>query len=463
MTLVGIQLDEEDKSPKYKQIANSIEKLIAKGLFKSGDKLPTHRRLADRLIVTVGTVTRAYAEAERRGLIEARVGSGTYVANSTKDRWAFVVDRQRLSGECHFGFNTPPMVDRSGLLQEAMAGISRSPQVLNDLMNYQSPEGIESHKAVMAKWLQKQGVHIVAEKMLFSSGAQHGLQMVFDALTRAGDTILTEQLTYPGIISLARQKRLTLKGVEMDAQGILPEALDAACRQCQVNFIYLTPTFQNPTSATMSVERRRAVLAICRQHDLYVIEDDVNGLLTDNPPSPMVNLEPDRVIHIGAVSKCLAPGLRVGYLQPPPKLYQPLRAALQNHSWMVSPLLTALTCELITSSKLATLQSDIKHEMASRLKLTLDYLGEYQPQFNRDCFHLWLKLPDYWRLSDFIERAKKEGVTVESAELFTPPAASVPPAIRLVLSSPFDRAELEYGLSVLKALLAANSNPNFCL
>jgi DNA-binding transcriptional MocR family regulator len=254
-----------------------------------------------------------------------------------------------------------------------------------------------------------------------------------------------------------------MKGIEMDEQGIIPSALDAACRQFQARFIYLTPTLQNPTTATMSLQRREAVLAICKKHGLIIIEDDVNGLLPNNPPPAMVNLAPEQVIYIGAVSKCLAPGLRVGYVQAPEKLYQQLSITLQNHSWMISPLLTAITCQLIASKKIDQALTIIRTEMSQRLSCALEYLAPYNPAYEKDCFHFWLPLPDYWRLSDFIQQAEQQGVMVKSAELFTPPAGNVPPAVRLALSSPFDLAQLEKGIRQLKALLDTKPMCDFAL
>lgn len=463
MTIIQFQLSADDDRPKYRQIADLIEQKISEGELKANDKLPTHRSLADSLAITVGTVTRAYAEAERRGLVEARVGAGTYVTDSQKSHWAFDQGEMPNSEEVNFGFNIPPLLDRSDMLRQAMETVSRSPQALNQFMVYQQPTGITAHRSAAADFLQSKGVMLQPERLLFSSGAQHGVQMVLDAFTRAGDTVLVEKLTYPGLISLARQKQLCLKGIEMDEQGILPEALDAACRQFQARFIYLTPTLQNPTTATMSTERREQVLAVCRRHDLYVIEDDVNGMLPECPPPPMVNLDSERVIYIGAVSKWLAPGLRVGFVHPPEKLYQPLSIALQNHSWMISPLLTAITCELLQNGRAEETLTAIRQAMQQRLALALDYLDGYNIRYQQHCFHLWLTLPEHWRLSDFIQQMNQQQVVVKSAELFTPPAANITPGVRLALSSPRNLAELERGLGKLKQLLARHPLSDFVL
>ncbi|MBW3697370.1 PLP-dependent aminotransferase family protein [Vibrio sp. T187] len=462
MTIQDMSLCKQSNAPLYKQIADQLSKQIDHGDLKANQKLPTHRKLADQLGVTVGTITRAYAEAERRGLIEARVGSGTFVTDKQKTSWVFE-ESVASRDECNFGYNIPPQIERSDMLTQAMAKLSQSPSVLNQLMMYQSPNGIESHRQQVCSWLASKSVHLNSDQLLFSSGAQHGIQMVIDTFTRAGDTLFVEKYTYPGLLSLARQKQLSVKGIEMDEEGVIPESLVSACKQNQARFIYLTPTFQNPTTAIMSLERRQAIIEVCKRHDLLIIEDDINGLLAENVNPPLVNLAPEQVIHIGAFSKILAPGLRVGYVHAPTPLYQPLVATLQNHSWMISPLLTALVCELTENGAADEVLMDIRQQISQRLETSLEYLAPFEPIFKKDCFHIWLPIPEQWRMSDFVVAAEKQGVTVKSGELFSPPAGSISPHVRLALSSPIDQAQLIHGLTKLQTLLNTDPLTEFAL
>ncbi|CCN72077.1 PLP-dependent aminotransferase family protein [Vibrio nigripulchritudo] len=463
MTIETIEVDKSLSAPLYQQVADAIGREVELGNLVANDKLPTHRALADKLDVTVGTVTRAYAEAERRGLVEARVGAGTYIRDHSKVGWVFEESVEETD-ECNFGYNIPPIMDRSKIVSDALSALSQSNTALNSLMLYQKPKGLDSHREIISRWLNTHGVNASASNILFSSGAQHAIQMVLSAFTRAGDTILCEKFTYPGLLSLARQNQLTLKGVEMDEEGITPAGLESAYKQNQsVRFIYLTPTLQNPTTATMGLERRKAILELCKKYQITVIEDDVNGMLPDSPPSPMVNLMPQQVIHIGAFSKCLAPGLRVGYLLIPDELYPSLCITLQNHSWMISPLLTALTCQMIQNNQVEEVIGAIRKEMDDRLELTKQYLGDFDIRFQPHCFHLWLTLPEHWRLSDFIAKAAEKNVVVKSGELFVPPGGAVPPAIRLSLSSPITRQQLEKGLKILTELLNSNPISDFAL
>ncbi len=461
MTNISVELI-PTAGPRYKQIADQIEKTIQSGELAENYRLPTHRALADLLSVTVGTVTRGYAELERRGLIEARVGAGTYVRASNSGRWAF----DSLEGDaqqCHLDYNIPPYFDRADMLNRAMHALAKQPQVLNQSMLYQQPEGFLQHRKVVADWLQRQGVALTAERLLFSSGAQHAVQMALGAYCRAGDTLLVEKHTYPGIISLARQKQLTLKPVEMDDEGLLPDALDAACRLYQPRLLYCMPTLQNPTTATMSLVRRKAILDVCYNHDLHVIEDQVNGLLPEQRPEPLVNLAPELVIHLGAFSKCLAPGLRVGYLQVPKALHQLMINTLQNHSWMISPLLTGIARELIRTGDADKVLAQIRQEMKARQQISDHYLSEFGARITDGCFHVWLPMPEHLHLSDFIAAASERGVILKSSEFFSPPRTSTLPAVRLSISAPDSHKALERGLSTLRGILQQEARGGFSL
>ncbi|WP_318472726.1 aminotransferase-like domain-containing protein [Photobacterium leiognathi] len=453
MTILNMTLSSESKTPLYRQIADNIAAAIEQGEISTGSKLPTHRALADQLQVTVGTVTRAYAEAERRHLVEARIGAGTYVCDSRQSNsWVYQIE-EVAPNECNFGYNIPPRFDRSDMLSQAMANISANPAELNEMMLYQPPEGIEKHRQITSQWLNQQGIAVSPELMYFTSGAQHAAELLLSTFCRAGDTVLVEHVCYPGFLTLAKQHGITVKGVEMDESGVCPRALASACQLYQPRLIYLTPTQQNPTSITMPLSRREAVISVCKQHDLLIAEDDINGLLPLSSPPPLINLAPEQVIHIGGLSKCLAPGLRLGYIQAP-KQWQPhLSAALYNHSLMISPLLSAIACELITQGQADQVLDTIRNEIEQRQNIVQSYLGEFAITTQKHSFHVWLKLPDYWRLTDFITAAEQHNVIVKSAEHFTPPGGTIMPAVRLAISSPTSQQTLIFGLEILADLL----------
>jgi len=434
----------------YQQLASELALRIERGALKAGDKLPTHRALAAQLGVTVGTVTRAYAEAERRGLVEARVGAGTYVSDPDQPAWSFADSDKH---ESTLGYNIPPEVNRADALQRALEELSRHKPSINQLMLYQSPDGLAQHRETLAAWLARHGVTLDAQRLLFTSGAQHGVQLALQIVCRPGDTVLCERLTYPGLLSLARQQQLQVKPVELDDQGMVPQALAFACRQYRPRLVYLTPTLQNPTTVTMGDKRRGQILEVCRHHRVLLVEDDVHGLLTSERPPPLVNMDAEQVLHVGGLGKALAPGLRLGYMQVPRALHSAFVGGIQNHSWMISPLLTALASILIKQGSADAILHEIRAQMVQRWQCAKELLPGARLRCHPEGFHGWLELPELLPLSEFLMAARSRGLDVKSAELFSPPGYPAPAAIRIAVSAPSNLAALRVALGQLQEIL----------
>ncbi|KXF82802.1 aminotransferase-like domain-containing protein [Enterovibrio coralii] len=460
MTITNIAL-EKNGAPMYRQIADAIAEKVHNQELLPGTRLPTHRALADALCVTVGTITRAYAEAERRGIVEAKVGAGTYISHTDKPLWTFAAPER--PGITSFGYNVPPSINRADVFADALQQLASHPSELNSLMLYQPPSGIVRHREVLSQWLGHHGVITSPSQLLFCSGAQSAMQLCLLTLCRAGDTILADKFTYPGLMSLAKQLQLTIKPVEMDDEGMLPESLRAACQQYQPRAVYLTPTLQNPTTATMGEARREAIIEICRDQQLVILEDDINGLLPNERPEPLVNLAPEQVIYIGGLAKTLAPGLRLGFLHLPEKFYPHFVNALQNHSWMISPLLTAMATILLENGAANQILDTIRIDMKNRWQRVKEHLPDADLRYHPHGFHGWLRLPDDWALSDFLAACKDNGLEVKSAELFVPPGYGAPPYIRLAVSAPPTLAQLEMGCEKLAQLLANPPISEFAL
>ncbi len=460
MTIESVEL-KKDGRPIYRQIASAIEEMVQQQQLLPGARLPTHRALADSLSVTVGTVTRAYAEAERRGIVESKVGSGTFICRKDRPAWSF--SHRTRQDEMNFGYNVPPQLDRAELFTQAVQQIASHPAELNELMLYQPPSGVVQHRAVLADWLQQHGVSANVDRLLYCSGAQNAIQLCLTTLCRQGDTVLVDKLTYPGLLSLARQLHITVKPVEMDEQGMIPEALVAACKQYSARMVYMMPTLQNPTTVTMGEARRRELIAVCRRQQLLILEDDVNGLLPRHRPEPLVNMAPEQVIYIGGLSKNLAPGLRLGFMLLPESLYSRIVHALQNHSWMISPLLTAIAAILLENGAANKVLESIREEMESRWSMVAEKLSAVELTFHPNGFHGWISLPDDWSLSEFMAASKTRGLELKSSELFVPPGYPAPSCVRIAVSAPTSTEELEQGCIQLADLLANPPSSAFSL
>lgn len=433
-------------------LADAIESDIADGKLRPGERLPPQRDLAYRLGVSVGTVTRSYGEARRRGLVAGRVGSGTFV-------------REALSPAAGFGIHDPTgMIDLSvNLLQceqwpeasrRALAELEKSSGAAS-LFEYQPAQGCARHRQTAADWIALPGFAPGAERIVICNGAQNALAVVLSALTRPGDVLLTEAATFPPVKVLAEMYGLRLEGVAMDSDGLDPAALDVAARAGPGRVLYTIPSLQNPTGTVMPEARRREIAEIARRHDLLIVEDDVTARLLEPTPTPIAAYAPERCWYVTSVSKSLAPGLRIGYLAAPNDDITPLLARMRALSWMASALSAEIVELWIRDGTAESLVRCNLHENKARTQMALDLLGPL-PISDKVCPHVWVPLPDPWRTAELTSRLIAKGVRVAPAEAFVVSRSSAPPAIRISLSAARDRESLRRALTVIAETLAGD-------
>jgi DNA-binding transcriptional MocR family regulator len=431
--------------PRFLQIADALQQAIADGLLKPGDRLPTQRRLAARLDVDLTTVTRAYDEARRRHLLEGRGARGTYIA-APKVELASVLD---------LSMNTPPPpegVDFEDLLKQGLSQVlMRADNAL--LMTYQLGGGSISDRKAGARWMEPMFGTVHPAHVVVCPGAQAAIAALILALTEPGDVILAEPTSYPGMCAAAAQFGRRIVSVRTDKHGMVPEAFEEACRLHAPPLVYLNPTLQNPTTATMPERRRRELAAAAQRWQVRIVEDDPYWLLAEAPPPPIATFAPEQVIYISTLSKCLTPGLRVAFvLVHDPAERKRILAALRSFALMVAPLTAALATQWILDGSAARLMEGVRKEARLRHRMARDILaGRYSGA--GDGLHVWLELPAYWNSSRLARAADKEGVAVTPAEAFATGAESAN-AIRISLGSIRDRARLQAGLQRLSGLLA---------
>ena len=229
------------------------------GRLRRGQQLPTHRALAQALGIDLTTVTRAYAEARGRGLLEGRVGQGTFVSESSLRPPTLTPDVIDVD----LSMNVPPQPAEAALdsrIAQGLAAIERRAG-FSPFLNYQRPGGGEAELEQAVQWLAPRLVGLSTERMAIFPGSQSAIFSVLRFLCRPGDRVLTEALTFPGFRSAAQTLGLTVAGVAMDAEGAVPDALAKAIRAHRPKAVYLTPTMHNPSTATMSARRRWDIAA----------------------------------------------------------------------------------------------------------------------------------------------------------------------------------------------------------
>jgi DNA-binding transcriptional MocR family regulator len=436
--------------PVYLAIADALSADILSGTLPEGSRLPPQRSLAQALGIDFTTVSRAYAESRRRGLVEGRVGQGTYVRVRQS-----APDQAVSTGMIDMSMNLPPRFDDAGLVARMWNGVSglEATGGLDLLLRYQEPGGTIADKAAGVMWLAPRLSALSAEQVMICPGVQGALLAIVGLLAAPGDTICVESLTYPGFRSLAAHLKIRLVPVEMDENGAIPDAFDAACQSNKPKAFYCAPTLHNPTTATMPLERRKAFVAIARKHGVPIIEDDVYGMLPRHAPTPLATLAPDLVYYVGGISKCLSPALRVAYVVPPDaRSSTRLAGAIRSLTSMASPLTVAVATRWIQDGTADAIVSAIRDETAARQKIARELLPPDAFVTNPESFHVWLPIPAPWTRAEFTARLRLLGIGVVSSDAFA--LGHAPEAVRLGLGAASTQEELRRSLQIVADLAA---------
>lgn len=454
MTIWTPSLAERADSPLYLAIARAIEADILSGRLRPRDRLPPHRDLAERLGVAIGTVSRAYAEARNAGWISGEVGRGTRVLDRRAGR--FPSPTPEPGDLVDLSLNVPiesPAPD----LAEALRTLSEE-QDVQSLLSYRGTRGSENDRVAGAAVLERHRLSVDPDRVVLCAGAQHGIGAALEAVSRPGDRVLAEELTYPALRPIAEARGLRVQPVGLDDQGIEPEALDIACRKTRPKALYVIPTLHNPTTASLSAERRAALVEVARRNDLIVIEDDVHRMLAPEAPRPIAHLAPERTIYLASLSKSFAPGLRVGYLAGPDTLRSRLADAVWRSLWMLSPLATALATHWVLRGEFDSVAAGKRREAAARQALAARVLPRARVRAARTSYHLWL-LTGNSSGEAFALRARERGVLVAPSTPFHLGSGPPPRAVRVSLSAARDRPTLLTALERLRDLLEESRAP----
>ena len=433
------------------RLMEALARDIGAGALQPGTRLPTHRDLARRLGISIGTVTKAYGEAERRGLVASRVGRGTFVAGAREGggRGGEAVD---------LALNLPPPgAATAARLAEALAALRRR-RDLGELTRYPPPFGFDRHRRAGARWLEAHGFPGAAgREVAVTMGAQHAIALALAALAKRGDTILVEAASFHGIKTLAEHGGYRLQGLAMDGEGLRPEALDEAARPGAV--LYTMPTLHNPTGRVMGGERRQAIAEIAAQRGLWIVEDDAYGALLPPgaAPPPLSALLPRRSLYLTSLSKTLMPGLRTGFLVLPlgePAIGERVARAVQATAIASSAFGPAVAAQWIENGTAEAMLAETRREAAARLRRAGEILGRPAPLREATAsLHLWVDLPAL-EAERVAGRALREGVAVTPADAPIIDGGLIS-GLRICLGAAPDRAALERGLGVVAAALRA--------
>jgi DNA-binding transcriptional MocR family regulator len=443
--------------PKYLGLSRALREAIRAGDLPEGTQLPTVRDLAWRLHLTPGTVARAYQLATQEGLLAATVGRGTFVAaQSPRLGPTQPLYLERITGGATGLVDLrPPQVPEVGQLAAFRAALEAMTEGLGaGWLDYTSQRGEAPLRAEIVRWVgDRQLGPVGPEDVLLANGGQNALGLILDCCLRGErPVVLIEELAYPGFRYAARAARAEVVPIEMDGEGILPQALEAACRRHGAQVLCLTTEAQNPTNGRMSVTRRSEIAEIARRYDLQVIEDDCYSVAESDLPA-LRALAPERVWHVGSLSKTVTSALRFGWVICPTGMGDSGRLVAQHNFFALSRPVTELCLHIFATGAAETIRTRVKAEFATRLQVMVNRLGAFDLRWQPGVPFVWLHMPQGWRASAFTRAAEAEGVLVRPADEYALVGGRAPNAVRLAVAGNLPRETFDDAVEKLARLL----------
>jgi len=431
----------DNDQPRYLALVDAIAAAIERGELKVGERLPPQRRLAWNLGLNPSTTQQAYREAAVRHLVSGEVGRGTYVLAGSKEATLFHLKQQDVQPDLiDLSTNVPAIDPDNHDIERTLQSLLNSGQA-RCLEHYLSAEALLLARVQGAAWLANRGLQLTASQVLLCGGAQQGLFSLLLSLCQAGEPVLVEALTAPGIKAACRQLRLPLHGIAQDLHGIIPQDLDRVARATGARVVVLTPCLQNPTASCMSRERQQAVADVVHRHGLLVIEDDVYGALVDQPALwPRLG---QQGILVSSLSKTVGAGLRLGWIVADPQWLAKVDPHAQATHWQVSPLNLQIACRWIADGTAARRLAWQREEVAWRWRLARRILGSDRLYGQHPSPHIWLHCTQ--PAQALVQRCRANAVEVVPADVFAVKQSDLP-AVRISLSAASSRAELKQAL-----------------
>jgi len=290
---------------------------------------------------------------------------------------------------------------------------------------YDLTEGFGPLREQLVPFLAAKGIGADAAGVLITTGSQGALSQLAQILVSPGDAIAVESPTYLGAISAFNPYEPRYLTIETDQGGVIPESLAEVLDRESVKFVYLTPTFQNPTGRTLSLSRRRLIADIITRHGVLLVEDDPYNDLRYRGEAvpPIKSLAPDHVVYLGTVSKVFAPGLRVGFVVAPTPVARWLVTAKQGIDLHTSTPNQALAALYLESGELQRHLPEIIALYKPRYQAMLNALDRSFPRDIRwsqpeGGMFVWAEGPEGLDTVSMYERAVAEKVAYVPGRFF---------------------------------------------
>ncbi|MEO1061922.1 MAG: PLP-dependent aminotransferase family protein [Actinomycetota bacterium] len=408
----------------YRQLAAAITHLVRDGVLKDGDRLPPERALAEALNVSRGTIVTAYDELKANDTVSRVQGSGTTVTAPTP---MFDPVSERRLGDTLID----PPARAIDLLMAVPSALPRVIEIVSRIdwaahaasLDVPEPAGLPALRAAIADHTTAEGLHTTPEQVVVTAGAQQAISLTTELTVRPGDVVLTEQVTWPGLVDSVRRLGGRIHGVPMDDRGILPDELVGAIERLRPTLIGLNPHHHNPTGTRLSPERRVRVAEIAAEYGVPLIEDRVAAVLAFDGriPPPLAVHQPGAAhFVVDSVNKTAWPGLRIGWVRTDAAVANRLRSA-RAHVDLYSPIPSQLAA-LAVLDDLEAITAERTAQLSHAAEVVGTLLAELLPDWEvpdvRGGMVSWVRLPE-GSASAFAQVAARYGVAVGSGREFS--------------------------------------------
>jgi GntR family transcriptional regulator/MocR family aminotransferase len=478
---LALKLENQTGTTLTERIARALEGAIRDGRLKPGVAIPGSRALAEDLGVTRNTVIAALAMLEDEGWLVTERSRGTFVADPLPLEALPTSTAHPPSKEGDpLGFDLPSRLSplsattpqsltlSDGIPDSRLAPTDAMAKAYQralrrhgeELLQYGEPSGNQLLRESVAAWAtERYGVSISAKQVLITRGSRVALTLMSLALLREGDRVGVESPGNRAAWDTMRQcAEIHLHGIPVDEEGIRLDALSTALESTRLRALYLTPRRQFPTARTMGVGRGKALLKLAAEHRIAVLEDDYDGEYHygEQRPLPLLALDQTgQVIHLGSLSRLLAPGLRLGFLIAQEGLIERLSRVRRSVEWQGDRVLEWAVADLIRDGELARHLRRVKKIYEVRRDfmcgLLNQELGEYLSfEVPTGGLGLWARVAKIADAEKWIASAKECGLVLNPPQHFF--LGEAEPFVRVGFSQ-VDEAQITEAVRRLKQAL----------
>lgn len=299
----------------------------------------------------------------------------------------------------------------------------------NSFLQYGTEQGDGYLRAALADFLSKgYGLPVHAENLFITAGISNALDLLCSLFTKAGDTILVEEPSYFLALRIFADHHLNVIPIETDEHGLIPASLVGTLASASPKFLYLIPTFQNPSGHTLSQERREQILQLAIKHNFIIVADEAYQLLHysgEKPPRSFgAYIDSQRVIALGSFSKILAPGLRLGWMQAHANIIKRFaNSGLIDSGGGLNPFTSAALRGAVESGGLGDNIGKLRLRYANQIAVMDEALGRHLPQAKyivpRGGYFFWLQFPEAVNVSELRKRVSNFKVDFRPGALFS--------------------------------------------